>query len=114
MILTLTPEPTSDAGADDEICISDGSYTISGSTSSNGTIIWTTGGDGSFDVAGSENPTYTIGTETGSVTLTKTVSSAGSCADAVDFMILTLTPEPTSDAGADEINFNQWHDPMDQ
>jgi len=95
-------QPTSDAGADDEICISDGSYTIIGSTSSNGTILWTSSGDGSFDIAGSENPTYTIGSETGSVTLTKTVSSPGSCADADDFMVLTLTPEPTSDAGADD------------
>ncbi len=100
MILTLTPEPTSDAGADDEICISDGSYTIIGSTSSNGTILWTTSGDGSFDAPTTDNPTYTIGSETGSVTLTKTVSSAGSCADADDFMVLTLTPDPTSDAGA--------------
>ena len=93
-------QPAANAGTDAEICISDGSYTIIGSTSSNGTILWTTSGDGSFDVAGGENPTYTIGSETGSVTLTKTVSSPGSCADAVDFMVLTLTPEPTSDAGA--------------
>jgi gliding motility-associated-like protein len=108
MVLTLTPVPTSNAGTDDEICISDGSYTISGSTSSNGTILWTSSGDGSFDVAGGKNPTYTIGTETGSVTLTKTVSSAGSCADAVDFMILTLTPEPASDAGngGDECDYD--------
>ncbi len=102
MILTLTPVPASDAGADDEICISDGSYPFIGTTSANGAILWTTSGDGSFSDPAIHNPIYTFGSETGSVTLTKTVSSPGSCADAVDFMILTLTPVPASDAGADD------------
>ncbi len=99
MVLTLNPEPTSDAGLDEEICISDSSHSITGSTSSNGTILWTSSGDGSFDATATDNPAYTTGSEMGSVTLTKTVSSAGSCADAVDFMILTLTPGLISDAG---------------
>ncbi len=101
MILTLTPVPASDAGADDEICISDGSYPFIGTTSANGAILWTTSGDGSFSDPAIDNPIYTFGSETGSVTLTKTVSSPGSCADAVDFMILTLTPIPSSDASTD-------------
>ena len=102
MILTLIPQPESDAGPDDEICILDGTYTLSGTTSANGTILWTTSGDGTFSNATLENPVYTLGSETGSVTLTKTVSSPGSCADSIDFMVLTLTPQPESDAGPDD------------
>ena len=101
MVLILTPQPVSDAGPDDEICILDGSYTLSGTTSANGTILWTSSGDGTFDDATLENPTYTIGSETGLVTLTKTVSAAGSCADSVDNMLLILTPLPISVAGPD-------------
>ena len=101
MVLTLTPLPESNAGPDDEICIGDGTYTLSGTTSANGTILWTTSGDGTFSNATIDNPIYTIGSETGSVTLTKTVSSPGSCADSIDFMILTLTPPPESNAGPD-------------
>ncbi len=101
MTLSLTPVPLSDAGADAEICISDGSFTLSGTTSANGTIAWTSSGDGSFDAPAAENPTYTLGSETGSVFLIKTVNSPGSCAPAIDSMTLTLTPVPLSDAGAD-------------
>ncbi len=101
MTLTLTPVPLSDAGADAEICISDGSFTLSGTTSANGTIAWTSSGDGSFDAPATENPTYTLGSETGSVYLIKTVSSPGSCAPDIDSMTLSLTPVPLSDAGAD-------------
>ena len=101
MVLTLTPVPVSDAGPDDEVCASEDSYAISGTTSTSGSIVWTSSGDGSFDNDTIDNPTYTIGSETGSVTLTKSVNGAGSCADSIDAMVLTLTPVPFSDAGPD-------------
>ncbi len=93
-------QPLANAGLDAEICISDGSYTISGSSSANGIILWTTSGDGSFDNSSADNPTYTIGSEKSTVTLTKTVSGNGSCTDAIDFMILTLVDLSSVNAGA--------------
>ena len=124
--VTFTESPVSNAGTDAEICILDGNYSLTGTTSANGTILWTTSGDGTFNNATIDNPIYTIGSETGSVTLTKTVSSPGSCADSMDFMILTLTPLPESNAGVDaeicigdgnlytdRIHLIQWCDPLD-
>ncbi|MGJ3235867.1 immunoglobulin domain-containing protein, partial [Marivirga sp.] len=106
VIITNDLVPTASAGSDAEICVTNGSYTFSGTTSSNGTIAWTTSGDGTFSSTTAENPTYTPGTtdnSTGSVTLTKTVTTAfGICADASDDMVLTITPTPpTANAGAD-------------
>ncbi|MGJ3236857.1 hypothetical protein, partial [Marivirga sp.] len=90
--------PTASAGSDAEICVTNGSYTFSGTTSSNGTIAWTTSGTGGFNDATIDNPTYTPSTDdntAGSVTLTKTVTTAfGICADASDDMVLTITPTP--------------------
>ena len=101
MVLSIATQAVSDAGPDDEVCISNGTYTLSGTTSADGSILWSTSGDGSFDDASLDNPTYTIGSETGSVTLTKTVTGPGACGDSIDAMVLTLTPQPESNAGPD-------------
>ncbi len=105
MTLTITPLPTANAGADDEICEDQISYTVSGATATNGSINWSTSGDGSFLDATALNPVYTMGPTdktTGSVTLTIMVSSPGSCGPAVDNMTLSITPEPTANAGSDD------------
>ncbi|MGC6433397.1 MAG: hypothetical protein ACON4M_04315, partial [Crocinitomicaceae bacterium] len=89
--LEVSGTPISDAGVDDVVC-SGSDYTLSGATSSNGTIAWTTGGDGSFDDATAQNPVYTPGAADlagGTVTLTQTITNAP-CADAVDAMVLTI------------------------
>ncbi len=92
--ISVDAAPSSDAGGDAEVCSTSSSYTISGSTSSNGTILWTTSGSGSFIDNTIDNPTYNIHANdvtAGSVTLTKTVTSPGACADAVSNMVLTIT-----------------------
>ncbi|MEN8251308.1 MAG: hypothetical protein ABFS32_20420, partial [Bacteroidota bacterium] len=81
--VTIDATPTSDAGSDDEVCSDQPTYTVSGSTSANGTITWTTSGSGTFVADNVDNPVYNIHANditSGSVTLTKTVVSPGSCA----------------------------------
>ena len=66
--------PSANAGSDDLICESS-SFIIS-ATSENGSILWSTSGDGTFNDNTSENPTYTPGDEdvvNGFATLTMTV-----------------------------------------
>ena len=48
MTLSITPLPTANAGADDEVCEDQANYTVSGATSTNGSISWSTSGDGNF------------------------------------------------------------------
>jgi gliding motility-associated-like protein len=105
MILLITPPPGAYAGADAEICETEGSYTISDATASNyASLLWTTSGDGTFDDATVINPTYTPGSgdiTAGTVTLSLTAYANGSCADTTDSMVLTINQAPTVYAGAD-------------
>ncbi|MBI9058686.1 MAG: gliding motility-associated C-terminal domain-containing protein [Labilibaculum sp.] len=90
--------PSSNAGLDDKLC--GPSYQIMGSTSTNGSIVWSTSGDGSFNDNSIENPIYIRGiSDTGVITLTKTVSNP-SCVAAVDNMILTISSGPVVNAGS--------------
>ena len=69
--------PTATAGGSQTICFS-GTATVSGATSSNGTILWTHNGNGSLTNASTLTPTYTPGTgdQNTTVNLTLTVSNA--------------------------------------
>jgi gliding motility-associated-like protein len=101
MLLTIVSSPTADAGEDAEICSTENTYTITESTSANGTIEWSTSGDGVFDESSSENPIYILGSsDTGIITLTKTVDN-DYCTAISDDMELTITAAPTVDAGED-------------
>jgi len=105
MVLTLSALAEVYAGEDAEICETDGSYTISDATADTYvSLLWATSGDGTFNDASILNPTYTPGVidiAAGTVTLTLTATSGGSCPVAVDDMILTITTAPSAYAGAD-------------
>lgn len=91
MIITIKPEAIADAGGDASACY-DIPYILSG-IASNGTINWSTSGNGAFANENTTTPTYTFGTDeltSGSVTLTITVT--GNCNIATDEMLLTLVP----------------------
>ncbi|WP_299685823.1 gliding motility-associated C-terminal domain-containing protein [uncultured Dokdonia sp.] len=101
--VTIDTAPTVDAGSDEEICADGISFDLSTATtpatSSGGTIEWTTSGDGVFDNAFAETPTYTLGTADMSasvVQLTKTVTGSDTCSTATvsDTMNLTINPLP--------------------
>jgi len=90
----LVDAPTSaDAGIDADICPML-SYTIEDAVAANySEILWTTSGDGTFDDATLENPTYIPGENdkvNKEVTLTLTASNETVCPIAVDEMLLTL------------------------
>ncbi|WP_461638077.1 gliding motility-associated C-terminal domain-containing protein [Labilibaculum euxinus] len=90
--------PFSYAGADDNIC-GGGNYTVTGSNSANGSIVWSTNGNGTFDDNTIDNPTYNFGIgESGIITFTKTVENPV-CSSASDDMTLTFTQEPIANAG---------------
>ena len=105
MTLTISEAPTADAGNDAAICVSDGSFLISDASASNySEILWTSSGSGSFNNPASINPVYTPSQndiDDGSVILTLTAYANGTCEDAVDEMILTITSGPIAFAGAD-------------
>ncbi|MGM0582227.1 MAG: hypothetical protein ACQETL_16225, partial [Bacteroidota bacterium] len=102
--ITITPAPTADAGAADEVCV-DTPYTVGDAAATNDSaILWTHNGNGSLTDDTTLTPTYTpgAGDEASSVTLTMTVSGNGSCDPAVDTKDITITDAPTADAGADD------------
>ena len=102
IILTINSTPTADAGIlSDEICEGE-NYSLNG-TSTNGNILWTTSGDGSFNSNSLEDPLYTPGNNdisTNSVVLTMTVSNNG-CSDATDNLTLTINNLPSISGGVD-------------
>ncbi|MFZ4521893.1 MAG: PKD domain-containing protein, partial [Bacteroidales bacterium] len=105
MTLTIERQPVVNAGSDVNVCASAGSFTVSSATATHyANLLWTESGTGTLTGETTLTPTYTFGAgETGSVTLTLTGSPlAGSqCVDAIDEMIITITPSATAQAGSD-------------
>ncbi|WP_299770172.1 gliding motility-associated C-terminal domain-containing protein [uncultured Dokdonia sp.] len=105
--------PTVDAGPATASICSDEMYTVTGGSSSNGTILWTTSGSGSFDDDTAENPVYTpsdLDISAGVVTLTKTVTGTGACSSspAVDTVSLTINAQPDAPiSGGDQTECEQ-------
>ncbi len=106
MVLTITGQAVAYAGADAAICETAGSYTLADATAEEyASLEWSTGGDGTFDNTGILNPTYTFGPNditSGSVVLTLTAYANGTCVDAVDDMLLSISLQPIADAGPDD------------
>ena len=100
VVLTVDPEATAAAGADAAACLVTHQLAAS---ATNGTILWTTSGDGTFNDATLEDPVYTSGSgdiREGTVTLTMTVT--GNCNAASDDVVLTDEIGPViSDCPAD-------------
>ena len=94
--------PTATAGGSQSICQS-GTATVSGATSSNGTILWTHNGTGSLSNATTLTPTYTVvaGDVGNTVTLTMTVTSSNACSPATATANYTVIvkAQPTATAG---------------
>ncbi|RLB98172.1 MAG: hypothetical protein DRH90_22280, partial [Deltaproteobacteria bacterium] len=105
MTLSIYDQPTANAGADDDVCAGD-SYTLSGSATHQGSVLWTTGGTGTFDDASLLAATYTPSAAditAGSVVLTLTAIAVPPCGtNASDDMTLSIQAGPTAGAGADD------------
>ena len=103
-ILVIQKSPTANAGIDATVC-SGNTHQLSGSAQYNGTVEWTTSGDGSFSNTAITNPIYTPGTTditNGTVTLTLTASAVSPCTTSTpDSKILVIRKLPTANAGID-------------
>lgn len=104
----FTNPPTANAGSNSTICGSSlTSYTFSdgeATASDYSDILWTTSGNGTWINNNTLTPTYNFGSNdliSGSVTLTLTANPNSPCAaPTTSSIILTIEPEPTVDAGA--------------
>jgi gliding motility-associated-like protein len=105
MIITLTPSPVVNAGPDQTLCSNNPNATLSGSVTVAGGGVWS-GGAGSFSPSNTAmNAIYTptAGEITsGSVTLTLTSTTNGTCIAVTDQVVLTYSATPTVNAGVDQ------------
>ncbi len=104
IVIGIYGQPTADAGTDGTACET-GDYTLSGAATNDGSIQWTTAGDGTFDDDAILAATYTPGAgdiTAGTVTLTLTAYAVAPCGtDATDDIIITIQDLPTANAGTD-------------
>lgn len=104
LILTINGAAQANAGPNGQTCYGDNFY-LAGATASNyADILWTTSGTGSFTNPTEVNATYIPSAgdlATGNVTLTMTAYGQSPCGDHSDFMVLSITPGATVDAGDD-------------
>ena len=104
--IVFSDQGTANAGPDLAVCENNISVQLDGTLSGGATqALWSTGGDGSFIPNNTTiDPIYQMGSAdstNGQVTLTL---STNSCNQASDIMNVTITPAPTVDAGADQVN----------
>lgn len=106
-IVTITPAPVVNAGANDTVCSNMGSIQLSGTVTagaSSGT--WSSvSGAGSFANAGQLSTTYSMGTAdtaAGSVTIVLT-STGGTCPSVKDTVVYTIVKAPSVAAGLDQV-----------
>ncbi len=101
--LTFTPAPTANAGLDRIVCANAADVSLNGTVSVAGGGTWS-GGSGTFSPdANTLNAVYTPSADditNGTVTLTLTTTGNANCNQVADQMIITITPEPTVNAGS--------------
>ena len=102
IILTFTPAPTANAGLDRTVCANAADVSLNGTVSIATGGTWS-GGSGTFSPdANTLNAVYTPSADditNGSVVLTLTTTGNANCTPVTDQMTITITPEPTVDAG---------------
>jgi len=102
---TFGPAPTADAGVDQVLCANNSDVALNGAVTLAGGGQWT-GGAGIFTPnANTLNAVYTptaAEISAGSLTLTLTTIGNGDCSPVSDDMVITFTPSPTANAGADQ------------
>ncbi|MBX7094621.1 MAG: gliding motility-associated C-terminal domain-containing protein [Flavobacteriales bacterium] len=109
MVVTITDVPKADAGpATATACSNNPNISISGTISGTATTgRWTTSGNGIFSPNNlSLNATYTpsvTDVNSGSVTLYLESTNNGICNPAIDSIVVTFTPDPTVNAGVNQI-----------
>jgi hypothetical protein len=104
-VITFTPAPIVNAGANGMVCANASTITLNGSVSGAGGGIWS-GGTGTFTPNNTTlNATYVPSAAertAGTVTLTLTSTGNGLCNAVNDAVTYTISPAPTANAGADQ------------
>src|SRR5690606_3963849 len=102
VLVTFTPSPTANAGADQSRCANAPAATLNGGFTVATGGIWS-GGNGTFDPSTTNmNAIYTptaAEIANGSVTLTLTTTGNGNCNAVSDQVTINFTPAPTANAG---------------
>ncbi|MCB0767006.1 MAG: IgGFc-binding protein [Flavobacteriales bacterium] len=105
MVVTFSPQPIPDAGPDQSVCRNNNVVQLAGSVLNAVGGVWT-GGTGTFLPSNSNlNATYTPSAAdltAGSVWIKLTSTGNGVCSAVADSMLVTFTPAPTANAGADQ------------
>ncbi|MBK6369401.1 MAG: hypothetical protein IPF64_06110 [Flavobacteriales bacterium] len=105
-VITFTPAPTVDAGANATVCANNSAITLAGTVVGAGGATWS-GGTGTYNPNNQTlNATYTpsaVERAAGTVTLTLTTSGNGNCNPVSDQVTYSITPAPTANAGADRV-----------
>ncbi|MCB0811553.1 MAG: hypothetical protein KDB96_19930, partial [Flavobacteriales bacterium] len=103
VLLTFTDPPSANAGPDVTRCANNAAVALGGSVIVATGGVWS-GGTGTFTPnANTLNATYNPGAgdlAAGQVTLTLTTTGNGNCTPATDTKIITYTPAPIVNAGA--------------
>ena len=104
LILTVTPAPIVNAGANQTVCANNSVVALNGSVTGGATTgNWTTLGSGTFSPNSTTlNASYipsNADTTAGIVTLVLTSTGSASCNAVSDTMVVTITPAPFVDAG---------------
>ncbi len=108
LVLTVTPGPIVNAGANVTVCSNNANVSLSGSIAGGATGgVWSSLGTGTFSPNNTAlNATYvpsSADTTAGSVQLVLESTGNGVCVAETDTMLITFTPAPIVDAGNDTI-----------
>lgn len=103
--------PIANAGpATSSVCANNSTVSLSGSiTAYPATPVWSTSGTGVFSSTTSLSPSYVPSAAdraAGSVTLTLSTASNGACPSSNDNIVISITPSPSVNAGADGATCN--------
>lgn len=105
VIITYTPAPTVNAGIDQSVCANNVNITLDGSFAGAGGAVWS-GGLGTYAPSNTDmNAVYTptaAEIAAGTLTLTLTTTGNGTCNAETDDVLITITPSPVVNAGADQ------------
>ncbi len=105
LVVTITPAPVVNAGANQTLCGSNPAFQLEGTASNVNGIIWT-GGNGTFSPNNTTLDAVYIPTPTeqsfGSVTLTLSSTSNGNCTPVSDAVVLFMTSGIVVNAGQDQ------------
>jgi gliding motility-associated-like protein len=98
--------PTANAGANQKVCANNAAIALSGTKTNAGGLLWSADGSGTFSPdAITPNATYVPSAAdktNGSVTLTLSTTSNGTCPAASDTVSMIITPAPLVNAGGDK------------